>query len=103
MKVLAEEPWDWYLFDDMGQLFLDVLVEHGAISYSVTVELNAKESEHYLRDGAPFLLRMAQAMRRRALAKEWCPPALPSGWAQRSIGAVHEWQKKRNDGRTDTG
>ena len=33
MKVLAEEAWGWFLIADMGRLYLNVLVEHGAISY----------------------------------------------------------------------
>ena len=96
MIVLAEEPWGWYLFDDMGQLFLDVLVEHGAVSYSVTVELNASEREGYLRDGAAFLMQKASDMRYQAIANRCFPPALSSDWTQRSIRAVHEWQEKRD-------
>jgi hypothetical protein len=97
MIVLAEEPYGWYLFDDMGQLFLDVLVEHGAISYSIAVELNEKESADYFRDGTAFLMQKANQMRHEAITKQWITRPLPSDWPQRSIKAVHAWQKKREE------
>lgn len=95
MKVVAEEPWSWFLFEDEGNLYLDVLVEHGAISFSVTAALTAEQARAYERHGASGLGPVVGEMRHQGLMQEWRAPVLPSNWAARSIAAVHEWQQQR--------
>ena len=94
MKVVAEAPWDWFLFEDDGRLYLDVLVEHGAISFSVTAELSTEVASAFRRDGASALGDVAGEMRHKGLAREWQASPLPSGWSARSVAAVHEWQRQ---------
>ncbi|VWC19188.1 hypothetical protein BLA6863_05773 [Burkholderia lata] len=36
MRVIAEDPWSWFLLEEDGKLYLDVLVEHGAVSFGAT-------------------------------------------------------------------
>lgn len=95
MKVVAEEPWNWFLFEDDGKLYLDVLVEHGAVSFSVTAELSSEQARAFRRDGAVALSGVAGEMRHQGFMREWQAPTLPSGWSARSVAAVHEWQKQR--------
>jgi hypothetical protein len=96
MKVVAEEPWDWFLIEEDGRLYLDVLVEHGAISFSVTAELSTEVASAYRRDGASALSCVAGEMRRKGLVREWQAPPLPLGWSARAVAAVHEWQRQRS-------
>jgi hypothetical protein len=96
MRVVAEEPWNWFLFEDDGRLYLDVLVEHGAISFSVTSQLSTEQARDYERGGTPSLARLAGEMRHKGLMREWQADPMPPGWAERSIAAVHEWQKRGN-------
>ena len=93
VKVVAEEPWDWFLFDDDGVYYLDVLVEHGAISYDVTAQLTADQVAVYARDGKSILMQLARDMRHQAIIRQWRASPLPAGWGPRSTAAVHEWQK----------
>ena len=95
MQVVAEEPWNWFLFEDGGILYLEVLVEHGAISFDVAAELSTEQKEAYERHGVTILQRLSGDMRHKALTGAWHATALPSGWAERSVAAVHEWQKRR--------
>jgi hypothetical protein len=95
MKVVAEEPWNWFLFEDDGRLYLDVLVEHGATSFSVTAELSSECASAFRRDGATALDGLAGEMRHKGLMRVWHVPTLPTGWSERSVAAVHDWQKQR--------
>jgi len=45
-------PWDWFLFEEDGRPYLDVLVEHGAISFSVTAQPSAEVANAFRCDGA---------------------------------------------------
>jgi hypothetical protein len=95
MRVVAEEPWSWFLFEDDGKLFLDVLVENGAISFAATAEFNPEQAARYAREGIGYLNDLSSEMRHKALMRQWSEPPLPPDWAQRSVAAVHEWRKRR--------
>jgi hypothetical protein len=97
MKVIAEDPWNWYLFEDEGKLYLDVLVESSAVSFSVAAELSQDQASGYRRDGPTGLALVAGEMRHKALMRTWRIGALPSNWDERSIAAVHEWQRRGED------
>lgn len=96
MRVIAEEPWSWFLLEEDGKLYLDVLVENGAVSFTVTSELISEEAARYAQEGIRYLSDLSSAMRHKALTRQWSAPPLPSNWAARSITAIHEWQKRRN-------
>ncbi len=94
MRVIAEEPWGWFLFEDDGKLYLDVLVEHGAVSFNVTAELTAQQAAEFTAKGAASVEGLAHEMRNKALMRQWCIVPLPDDWAGRSLSAVHEWQRR---------
>ncbi|HEU6454757.1 MAG TPA: hypothetical protein VN201_04785 [Roseateles sp.] len=94
MEVIAEAPWNWFLFYDEGKLYLDVLVENGAASFSVAAELNREQADAYRREGNDGLTLVAGEMRHKALLRTWRLGTLPSDWGPRSVAAVHEWQRR---------
>ena len=94
MRVVAEEPWDWYLFDDDGVYYLNVLVEHGCISYDVTAPLDADQAAVYASEDKEILMQLARDMRSQALMHQWKAGPLPADWGARSIVAAHEWQRR---------
>lgn len=96
MRVVAEEPWNWFLFEDEGKHYLDVLVEHGAVSFSVTAELSADQVNAYERGGMSILEPVSGEMRHKALMREWRIQTLPADWSQRSVAAVQAWQRRPN-------
>ncbi len=95
MNVVAEEPWGWFLFADGNVLYLDVLVEHGAVSYTVTAALTDEQGAEFARGGAAALAPLASEMRRQAIMHEWQAQGLPADWAARSMAAVDEWRGSR--------
>ncbi len=95
MNVIAEEPWGWFLFADGDTLYLEVLVEHGAISYDVTAALTVEQGAAFARGGAPALAPLAAEMRYKAIMHEWQVQALPADWAARSLAAVQDWRGSR--------
>jgi len=94
MEVIAEAPWNWFLFHDDGKLYLDVLVENGAVSFSVAAELTREQADAYRRDGPDGLALLAGEMRHKALERTWRIGALPADWGEQSHAAVHEWQSR---------
>lgn len=96
MEVIAEDPWNWFLIEVEGKLYLDVLVESGAVSFSVASELTSEQSSAYRQGGASSLALVADEMRLKALTRTWRVPPLPTGWDARSVAAVHDWRRRRN-------
>lgn len=94
MRLVACDWWNWMLFEEGGHLTLDVLVEHGAISFTVTAELDAAQRAAYDRDGLAALLPVVGEMRHQGFFREWKAHVLPAGWAERSTAAVHEWKAR---------
>jgi hypothetical protein len=75
-------------------LYLDVLVENGAVSFSVTAELAPEQAGHFRRTGVASLAPVAHEMRRKGLMRTWRITPLPADWAERSVAAVHEWKSR---------
>jgi len=86
MQVIAESPMEWFLFEENGRVWLDVLVQHEVVSFSVTAELRSSDPQAYV----PMLVA---TMRDRALRREWTAPTLPAGWQERSLEAVRVWRE----------
>ena len=94
MKVVAEAPWSWFLFEDGAERFLDVLIEHGAVSFSATVRLDEDQVAAYALEGERFLNALASDVRNAALMRQSKQAPLPSGWSERSVDAVREWKER---------
>ena len=94
MKVVAEAPWNWFLFEDDGRLYLEALVEHGAVSFTVAAELDAEATNAWHGEGQGALDRVAAGMRDKALRREWVIPPLPADWSARSGAAVQAWKMR---------
>ena len=95
MQVLAEEPWSFFLLEDEGKLYVDVLVERGAVSFSVTAELSAEQTRGYRQQGASFVSGLAHKIRSDALSGRWKPAHFPPAWHDRATAAVVNWRKAR--------
>jgi hypothetical protein len=95
MKVIAEETWSWFLFEDDGQLYLEVLVEHGAVSYEITNLLSHVQAANFSREGHGYITGLASEMCSRALTRQWTAPTLPPNWNELSLAAVREWRKRK--------
>jgi hypothetical protein len=93
VRVVAEDYYVWYLFEEDGVYWLDVLVEQGAVSFTVTAPLDAARVADFERDGPSALSIPAATMRHQALMREWRIPQLPDGWSQRALAAVHRWRE----------
>ena len=96
MEVVAEDPRNWFLFEDEGRLYLDVLIESGAVSFSVAAELTPEQMNRYKRDGVTSLALLPGEMRHKALMRTWRIAPLPAGWDERSVAAVHKWQRRHS-------
>jgi hypothetical protein len=66
MEVVDEEPYGWFLLSEGNALFLDVNCEHGAVGYSVLVELDQYELALYRTEGHTYLNRLAQRIHESA-------------------------------------
>jgi hypothetical protein len=93
MQVIAEEPWDWFLFRDEDGLYLDVLVENSFVSFSVAAALTSEQAAGFERSGAAYLNGISHEMRTKALRREWILQPLPGDWAERSLTAVNDWRR----------
>ncbi|MBD8874642.1 hypothetical protein [Rhodanobacter sp. DHB23] len=62
MKVVDHEPHWWYLFEEAGNLFLDVNCSHGFLGYSYLIQLDMDESSRYREQGHGFVDQLAQAI-----------------------------------------
>lgn len=94
MQVIAEEPWNWILLEEGDKRYLDILVEHGAMSFNVTFELNPEQAAQHVREGIRYVNELSSAMRNQAVMREWSalPPALPPDCADRVSRAIREWR-----------
>lgn len=95
MQVLAEEPWSFFLLEDEGKLYVDVLVEHGPASFSVTAELSDEQARGYAQQGVGFVYGLAHQIRSDALAGRQRMVHFPQAWQDRVTAAVLEWRKAR--------
>lgn len=59
MKLIDEEPWRWMLFEDNGDLYLDVLCSHSAVDYRFAISLDAQEKSDLKQFGRDSLSRLA--------------------------------------------
>ncbi|GAA1914810.1 hypothetical protein [Nocardioides hwasunensis] len=55
MEVLNHAPAAWYLLADGDALLLDVNCNHGAIGYSVLIELSDAERDRWTQEGRDYL------------------------------------------------
>ena len=59
MKVIAHQPWQWFLLKDNDSYNFDVNVDIRPATFSVTFLLNEQEIEDYLKVGNEFLDNLA--------------------------------------------
>ncbi|WP_321957782.1 hypothetical protein [Paraburkholderia bannensis] len=97
IQVIAEEPWDWFLLEGEGTVYLNILVEHGAVSFDVTFELSAEQATEYEHKGIGYIHALSSATRSTALRRDWS--AMPvslhltsPGTAKGVSEAIREWQ-----------
>lgn len=98
MQVIAEAPWSWFLLEDKGTLYLDVLVENGPVSYCIAAMLSPEQAADYARQGAALLETLSGEMRHKALTRQWPASPLPVDWNECSAAAVRAWRNKHSLG-----
>ncbi|MGJ8655592.1 MAG: hypothetical protein ACSHX6_04005 [Akkermansiaceae bacterium] len=59
MKVIDQEYYAWFLFEEAGVLFLDANCNHSAFGYTWMIKLNTRELESYSSGGRAFLNKLA--------------------------------------------
>ena len=60
MKIIDHEPHTWFFGEENGNLYLDVACSHGAVGYSVLIELSAEERAQYIGRGRDYLNWLAE-------------------------------------------
>ncbi|WP_426212512.1 hypothetical protein [Massilia sp. TWP1-3-3] len=95
MWVVDEEPWSWFLFEDSGRLYLDVLIEKGAISYGATAELTDGQAAEYAAGGHSWMNSLAGTVHGKAYDLQWTAPALPADFHERTLDALREWRARK--------
>jgi hypothetical protein len=62
LKVKDHIPAFWFLLTDDERWLFDVNCEHGAVGYSVLIELNEEERAQYATRGRSYLSALAEAI-----------------------------------------
>lgn len=103
MKVIDHEPQFWFLLGDGEALFLDVACGHGAVGYSVLIQLNREEEGRYAEEGSSYLSTLANAINysapgvigSRSIYKD---RNVSSKYDFSVMAAVREWQTEQERG-----
>jgi hypothetical protein len=66
VKVIDHEPQLWFLLQDADKLLFDVGCEHGAVGYSVLIELTPTEAHSYENEGHDYLMGLSEAIQNSA-------------------------------------
>lgn len=98
MNVIDHEPHSWFLFDENGELFLDASCEHGAVGYSVLIQLNYEEVSKYSKEGRSYLNSLALQIHESApgVIGSWSPYKSRNLTPLRKkdvMNAVRRWQE----------
>jgi hypothetical protein len=90
MKVVAEQPWSWLLFEDKTKLFLSVVCG-GVGVHDVDIQLTRDEIEHYSQAGSGYVDHLANSI--RAKPADFQSRQLAGFLARAEVGnAVDAWR-----------
>jgi hypothetical protein len=102
VHVIDHEPQGWFLFKDGIALLIDVNCSHGAVGYSIMIQLNAEEEFEYSLKGHAFLNWLAQAVQDSGPGSDYQLRDVSATYGKESLTAVSEWQAATN-WRSETG
>lgn len=60
MKIIDHEPHAWFLAEAPEGMYFDVSCSHGAVGYSIAIQLSAEEFAEYGRRGHAYLNALAE-------------------------------------------
>jgi hypothetical protein len=63
MTVVGCDDYDWYLFTDGAELYLEVFCSHGPPDYCFLMKLSEEEMAAYRLAGRSSIVSLAQAVR----------------------------------------
>ena len=92
MQVVDHEPQAWFLFKEGVALILDVNCNHGAVGYSVMIQLSAEESSEYAREGHTYLKRLAEAVQDAGPGRGYQLRDVTAVYSKASPAALREWR-----------
>ncbi|MFN8075634.1 MAG: hypothetical protein U0Q15_09460 [Kineosporiaceae bacterium] len=66
VRVIAEEPWSWMLYEDGDALVLDVVCSVGPATFTRALRLSDDDRRRYLGQGRAVLAGLAAGVQGRA-------------------------------------
>ena len=92
MQVVDHEPHAWFLFREGNTLLLDVNCDHGAVGYSVMIQLSAEEESEYARQGHVYLNWLAGAVQDEGPGGAYQLRNVSALYSKESLAAINEWR-----------
>ncbi len=92
MQVVDHEPQAWFLFKEGNALFLDINCNHGAVGYSVMIQLSAEEKSEYSQKGHDYLNSLAQSVQYAGPGWGYQSRDVSAIYSKESTAAVNEWR-----------
>jgi hypothetical protein len=94
MQVVDNEPHQWFLFKEGNSLLLDVNCNHGAVGYSVMIQLSVEEESEYSQKGRAYLNWLAQSVQDSGPGSGCQLRDVSAIYSRESMAAVNAWQSQ---------
>lgn len=98
MQVVDHQPHAWFLLRENEALFLDVNCDHGAVGYSVMIELTADETSGYADRGRAFLDELARDVQDAGPSHGYRRRDVSADHAKAATAAIDAWREHRESG-----
>ena len=100
MDVVDHRPGGWFLVRDGDALLLDVHCSHGAVDYSVALELDEVERRGFAEQGAGYLDQLSEAIHYsapgvRGSDSPYRDRLLPAPLSRSLDAAIAAWVRQR--------
>ena len=100
MFFVEHEPYTYFLLRDGDDLYLDANCDHGAVGYSVLIQMNDEEVKHYVENGKAYVRDLAVSIHnnvpilRPGSKYDVRDIAYYSTTGKRVMNAIKSWQKQ---------
>ena len=92
MRVVAHDPYNWFLLEGGGSLYLDVNSGHSAVGFAVLLRLTEEEARGYREGGEAFLSRLARNVQDRGPSASLAERNLDGELGEAVAEAVSRWR-----------